>query len=459
MHKIMTDLTELDITAAGDALAAGDFSAEDLLRAYLARIEQYEAGMNCFITLLGDAALEQARASDVRRSKDERLSPLDGIPIALKDNIDQAGVPTTNGMARFRTPDRDAAVTQRLRDAGAVLIGKANMHEGALGATTNNPHHGAAQNPWRPGFTPGGSSGGSAAAVAARFCAGALGTDTMGSVRLPASYCGLAGLKATYGLISTRGVVPLSYGLDHVGPICRSARDLSLMLTVLTGHDPESTESIHPHRALRAKGVSLEGLRFAVPLDLDAAPCEAGIRENFEGHLANLQQQGAVQVDLRFANQDCTGTRRAGLLISEAEAGHALEAELLAHPDDFSDEFRNNLEYGRNAPAHRLVAAQRQILSVGLEVRKLFDEVDLLLLPTAPQAAFSQTDEVPVNQADFTQWANHAGCPALSLPCGLSPGGMPLGLQLIGQHRADGRLLAMAGLIAPLLPELPMPAL
>ena len=193
----MTDLTELDITAAGEALAAGDFSAEDLLRAYLARIEQYEAGMNCFITLLADSALGQARAADARRRTDERLSPLDGIPIALKDNIDLAGVPTTNGMVRFRTPDRDAAVTQRLRDAGAVLIGKANMHEGALGATTNNPHHGAAQNPWRPGFTPGGSSGGSAAAVSARFCAGALGTDTMGSVRLPASYCGLAGLKAT----------------------------------------------------------------------------------------------------------------------------------------------------------------------------------------------------------------------------------------------------------------------
>ena len=455
----MSDLTKLDIAGAAEALAAGDFSAEDLLQAYLARIEQYEAGMNCFITLLGEPALEQARASDARRATGERLSPLDGIPIALKDNIDLAGVPTTNGMARFRTPDRDAAVTERLRDAGAVLLGKANMHEGALGATTNNPHHGAAQNPWRRDYTPGGSSGGSAAAVAARFCAGALGTDTMGSVRLPASYCGLAGLKATHGLISTRGVVPLSYGLDHVGPICRSTRDLNLMLAVLAGHDPESTESIHPHRALRAKGVTLEGLRFAVPLNMDAAPCEAGIWENFRGHIAALEQQGAVRVDLRFPNQDCTGTRRAGLLISEAEAGHALEAELLANPEDFSAEFRKNLEYGRNAPAHRLVAAQRQLLAVGQQVRQLFDEVDLLLLPTAPQAAFAQSDEVPVNQADFTQWANHSGCPALSLPCGLSPDGMPLGLQLIGQNRADARLLAMAGLIAPLLPELPMPAL
>ena len=455
----MVDATELDITTAAAALAAGELGSEDLLRAYLARVDQYEDGLNCFITLLAEPAQAQARAADGRRAKGERLSPLDGIPIALKDNIDVAGVPTTYGMARLRTPDRDAAVTQRLRDAGAVILGKLNMHEGALGATTNNPHHGPAQNPWRPGYTPGGSSGGSAAAVAARFCAGALGTDTMGSVRLPASYCGLAGLKATYGLISTRGIVPLSYGLDHVGPICRSSRDLSLMLAVLAGHDPESTESVHPHRALRAKAVKFEDLRFAGPLDLDAVGCEAGILADFQGHVAALEQHGATQVDVRFANQDCTGTRRAGLLISEAEAGHALAAALHDYPGDFSEEFAKNLEYGRNAPAHRLVTAQRHLLATGHAVRKLFDQVDLLLLPTAPQAAFPHSDPVPVNQADFTQWANHAGCPALTLPCGLSPDGMPLGLQLIGPQRADGRLLAVAELIAPLLPELPMPAL
>ncbi|MDP6830340.1 MAG: amidase [Alphaproteobacteria bacterium] len=455
----MSDPTELDITDAASALAAGDFRAEDLLQAYLARIAQYEDDLNCFITLLAEPALTEARAADDRRARGEALSPLDGIPIALKDNIDVADVPTSNGMARLRTPARDAAVTDRLRQAGAVILGKLNMHEGALGATSNNPHHGPVHNPWRHGFTPGGSSGGSGAAVAARLCAGALGTDTMGSVRLPASYCGVAGLKATYGLISTRGVVPLSYGLDHVGPICRSSRDLSLMLALLAGHDPESTESVHPHRALRAKGMSLEGLRFAVPLDTAAAPCAAGIWEDFQGHVASLQRQGALLVDLRFANQDCTTTRRAGLLISEAEAGHALEAELSASPGDFSDEFAKNLEYGRNAPAHRLVAAQRHLQAAGHQVRKLFDDVDLLLLPTAPQAAFAHADPVPVNQADFTQWANHAGCPALTLPCGLSPDGMPLGLQLIGPQRADGRLLAMAELIAPLLPKLPPPHL
>ena len=454
----MSDPTELDITDAAAALADGGFSAEDLLGAYLARIGRYEDRLNCFITLLAEPAREQARAADIRRAKGERLSPLDGIPIALKDNIDLAGAPTTNGMAKFRMPDDDATAARRLRQAGAVIIGKANMHEGALGATTDNHHHGPSHNPWRPGHTPGGSSGGSAAAVAARLCAGALGTDTMGSVRLPAAYCGLAGLKPTYGLISTHGVVPLSYGLDHVGPICRSTRDLALLLAVLAGHDPDCTESIHPHRALRAPAVDLKGLRFAVPLNAGATRCEDGIWDDFEGHVASLRQQGAVQVDLRLANPDPTGTRLAGLLISEAEAGHALEAHLQSHPGDFSDDFRKMLDYGRKAPAHRLVAAQRHLKAMGHEVRKLFDQVDLLLLPTAGEAAFSFERPAPAGQADFTQWANHGGCPAVSLPCGLSPDGLPLGLQLIARPLADGYLLALAEAIAPLLPPLPAPS-
>lgn len=455
----MTDPTELDITDAAAALAAGAFSAEALLQAYLARIEQFEDGLNCFITLLPDDALAQARAADARRAKGEHLSPLDGIPIALKDNIDLAGVPTSNGMAKFRTPERDAAAAQRLRAAGAVILGKANMHEGALGATTDNLHHGRTHNPWRRDYTPGGSSGGSAAAVASRLCAGALGTDTMGSVRLPAAYCGVAGLKPTYGLISTRGVAPLSYGLDHVGPICRSPRDLGLMLAILAGHDPDCAESIHPHRALRAPDVTLQGLRFAVPLGADAVSCEAGVWEDFESHLAALRKQGAVQVEAHLPAPDPTGNRLAGLLISEAEAGHALETELQSRPGDFSDAFRRMLNYGRNAPAHRLVAAQRRLQATGHAFRKLFDQADLLLLPTAAQGAFPFAQAAPDNQADFTQWANHGGCPAVSLPCGLSADGMPLGLQLIGRPLADAHLLAMAAAIAPLLPALPNPSI
>ena len=356
----MTDLTKLDITDSAAGLVAGDFTAEGLLAAYLDRIDRFDGTLHAFITVLAEPAMVQARASDERRATGKTLSPLDGIPIGLKDNIDLAGVPTTNGMAKFRDPDQDAEAAHRLREAGAVIIGKLNMHEGALGATTRNLHHGICENPWRIGYTPGGSSGGSASAVAARMCAGALGSDTMGSVRLPAAYCGLSGLKPTFGLISTRGVVPLSYGLDHVGPLCRSSRDLSLMLDVLAGYDPECPESAHPHRALRSDAVNLNGLRFAVPMNNDAVPCEPGIWENFESHVAMLVDQGAVPVDLTLPETDSTGTRRAGLLISEAEAGFALETELAAHPDDFSDDFRKMLEYGRAAPAHPRAKGQHQ---------------------------------------------------------------------------------------------------
>ena len=447
----LPDLTTLDITDAAAGLAAGDFSAGGLLDAYLARIDRYENGLNCFITLLIDQARVQARAADQRRANGhDRLSTLDGIPIALKDNMDLAGVPTTNGMAKLRTPARDAAAVERLRRGGAVIMGKLNMHEGALGATTDNPHHGRTHNPWRQGYTPGGSSGGSGAAVAARLCAGALGTDTMGSVRLPAAYCGIFGLKPTFGLISTRGVVPLSYGLDHVGPLCRSTRDLRLMLDVLIEHP------------IAAPPVALEGLRFAVPISPDATPCLDGIWENFAGHAANLERHGAVRVPVSsaaLAGADATGTRLAGLLISEAEAGHALESQLRDHPEDFSDHFAKMLNYGRNAPAHRLVAAQQTLAAVKLQINELFEQTDLLLLPTTSQAAFPFETAAPPGQADFTQWANHGGCPALSLPCGLSSDGMPLGLQLMARPQADGPLLAMAEAVAPLLPKLPFPTL
>ncbi len=455
----MTDLTALDITETAAGLARGDFSAVELLEGYLARIEGFEPQINAFITLLAEPARAQAQAADDRRATGGRHSPLDGIPIALKDNIDLAGVPTTNGMAKLRLPEDDSAAAQRLRKAGAVFMGKVNMHEGALGATTDNPHHGRTHNPWRHGYTPGGSSGGSAAAVSARFCAGALGTDTMGSVRLPASYCGLAGLKPSQGLISTRGVVPLSYGLDHVGPICRSVRDLSLMLEVLAGFDPDCAESAHPHGALRETRVDLKGLRFAVPLDAKASDCAPGIWEDFETHIAALEQAGAVRLGLDFGGIDPTHARLAGLLISEAEAAHALETQLRDSPDDFSEPFARMLEYGRTAPAHRLVAAQRHLAEVRVAVLKLFDQVDLLVLPTAPQAAFPFEQSPPPGQADFTQWANHAGCPAVSLPCGLNGNGLPLGLQLMSRPKTDARLLAMAAAIRPLLPPENVPEL
>ncbi len=241
----MTDLATTSIARLSQMLDAGEVDAEALTRLLLDRAEGVGRGLNCYITLCRETALAEARAAAERTAAKRRRGKLDGIPVALKDNIDVAGVPTSNGFggAPYRIPAEDAEITRRLRAAGAVILGKLNMHEGALGATNDNPHHGRAINPHRAGHSPGGSSGGSGAAVAAGLCCAALGTDTGGSVRIPASYCGVVGLKPSYGLISTRGVVPLSYRLDHAGPLARTVADAATLLEVLAGFDPRCAES------------------------------------------------------------------------------------------------------------------------------------------------------------------------------------------------------------------------
>ncbi|MDP6344069.1 MAG: amidase [Alphaproteobacteria bacterium] len=453
----MSDLTLLGIEAAAAGLAAGEFTAEDLLTAYLARIEAREPALNCFITPMPELAVEQARASDLRRRDGRGLSPLDGLPIALKDNIHVAGVPTSNGMARYRTPGRDAEVVRRLKAAGAVLLGKLNMHEGALGGTTDNHHHGPTHNPWRQGHTPAGSSGGSGAAVAARLCIAALGTDTLGSVRLPAAYCGVGGFKATTGLVSTRGVVPLSYQLDHVGPLCRSVHDLRAVLAVLAGPDRDSPESVHPHGALEPTAGDLAGAKVAVLPNVATSAVEDGVRARFEEAVTVLHGLGARLVEVELPEFDAIRARLAGFLISEAEAAFALDDILTRRPECLSRDFWQMLQYGREAPAWRLVAAQRRVAEAGLAVRHLFEEIDFLISPTAPQTAFAFDRPAPVDQADFTQLANYGRCPAISLPCGLSADDLPVGLQIMAPPFADGRLLAVAETVEAALPAMPAP--
>jgi aspartyl-tRNA(Asn)/glutamyl-tRNA(Gln) amidotransferase subunit A len=444
----MGDATTLDVGQAAAALRQGSLSAGDLLEAYLERVGRLDAELNCFVTLDAAGARQAAAASDERRRSGHLLSPLDGIPLALKDNIDVAGLPTSNGTKLLRLAAEDAEVARRLRQAGAVLLGKLNMHEGALGGTTDNPHFGPTHNPWRQGLTPGGSSGGSAAAVAARLTAAALGSDTMGSVRLPASYCGVSGLIVTAGLISNRGVVPLGYGLDRVGPICRSVGDLQLLLAVLAGFDARSPESLAAPAgwsAAAAERHDLSGLRLGRLENFATVEQETSVRSGFAAALEVAQGLGAELIDLRLSDFDPARTRRAGLLLVEAEAAYALGEDLAAAPENFSDDFRAALRYGGEAPAWRLVKAQRAVAEAGAALRRLFAEVDMLVSPTTPQAAFSFTAAPPDNQAEFTAVANFAGCPALSLPSGLSAEGLPLGLHLMAPPWGEGQLLAAAG--------------
>jgi aspartyl-tRNA(Asn)/glutamyl-tRNA(Gln) amidotransferase subunit A len=341
----------------------------------------------------------------------------------------------------------DAEVTRRLRAAGAVIFGKLNMHEGALGGTTDNLHHGRTQNPWQLGLTPGGSSGGTGAAVAARLCAAGIGTDTLGSVRLPAAYCGVAGLKPTHRVVSARGVVPLSGRLDTVGPIARCVADLGLMFDVMAGFDPEYPGSVQrPGEATRVatEKADLTGVTCGIITNLDLVEMDADVRSTFARSIEMLEALGASIRRIDFADYDPTTARRAGLLVCEADGAAVHERAMTEWPGAFSPEFRRMLEYGRDAPRERLIKAERVIELAGFEVRRALGEVDLIVSPTTPQPAFPFDGPVPVSQADLTAIASFGGCPAVSLPCGLTRTGLPVGLQLIGRPSGERALLAAA---------------
>jgi len=439
-----------DLTEAASALRSGEITAERLLDQHLQTIELRQPQLNGFVTLDEAGARVQARASAARHHAGEPLSMLDGIPIALKDNIDVAGLPTSNGTAELRPATDDAEVTTRLRAAGAVLLGKLNMHECALGATTDNPHHGPTHNPWRAGYTPGGSSGGCGAAVAAGLVLAALGTDTLGSVRLPAAYCGIVGLKATMGLISTRGVVPLSPSLDHIGPLCRSVRDSSLLLALLAGEDIGHAGSVaappgwSPEPQARD---SLQGLRIGVLDQAWTAELAEEVTAGFARAEKVLQNLGATLVPLPLPELAPGTLQRPALLVVEAEGADALAEPLRQTPNAFSDGLKLMLAYGHDAPAERLIQAQRLMAEAGMAVRQALKQVDLIASPTAPQTAFAFTDPVPINQACLTMLANISGCPAITLPCGVAPSGLPLALQLIARPFDEAELLGAAQIL------------
>ena len=281
----MDDLRFLPITRLSDLIDRGEVDVEALTRSFLDQAHATAASLNSYVLLLAESATIEARAAASRAARKQRLGPLDGIAVALKDNVDIAGFPTSNGFGGgpHRVPNEDAEIVRRLRAAGAVILGKLNTHEGAIGALTNNPHFGRTNNPHREGHSPGGSSGGSGAAVAAGLCCTAIGTDTGGSIRIPASYCGVVGLKPSFGLISTRGIVPLSRRLDHAGPLTHTVADAALMMRVLAGFDARCIESRRgPTEFDIPSAGRLDGVTLGIIDKFAAEPVEPGIAAAFE---------------------------------------------------------------------------------------------------------------------------------------------------------------------------------
>src|SRR4051794_16164082 len=316
---LMSEFVFMSAAELSRRIGAGSLDPLDLTRAFLDRATGIGRPLNAFAKLCADSAFaDAARAADRAKSK-KRLGPLDGVPVAVKDNMDVAGVPTSNGFGGdgpWRVPQEDSELVRRLRAAGAVILGKLNMEEGALGPTSNNPHFGRVENPYHLGHTPGGSSGGSGAAVAAGLCCAAMGSDTGGSVRIPAAYCGVVGLKPSYGLISTRGVVPLSYRLDHVGPLTRTVSDAALMLSALAGFDPECPDS---RRGPSIDGLlpdagRLDGLKIGVLANFEDETQEPGVAAAFREAQAIFRRLGADVRQVRLPNYDVIKGRRAGFV-------------------------------------------------------------------------------------------------------------------------------------------------
>ncbi|MGE0311840.1 MAG: amidase [Lautropia sp.] len=443
----MDDLCFQPITRLSDAIDRGEVDVQALTHLFLDRVKARDASINSYVLLLPDAARAEARAAAARAARKQRLSAIDGIPIALKDNIDVAGVHTSNGFGGqpCSVATEDAEVVRRLRAAGAVILGKLNMHEGALGALTDNPHFGRTNNPHRDGHSPGGSSGGSGAAVAAGLCCAAIGTDTGGSVRIPASYCGVVGLKPSYGLVSTRGVVPLSRALDHVGPLTRTVADAALLLDALAGFDARCTES---RRGPSGFGIPsarrLDGLRVGIIDEFAAEPTEPAIGAAFEAAVEHFARLGSEIHQLRMPTYDMRAGRRACFVRVEVEA--AVEHGALYHrePQRFSTPMRSYLDYGAKVSATRLVEVDHIMQTAAFELARCLEQVDVVISPTTPQAAPRFDGLAPDSAGTFCGPANFSGFPAISVPMGRDPLGLPLGLQMMCALHQDARLLQIA---------------
>ncbi|HSD68967.1 MAG TPA: amidase [Woeseiaceae bacterium] len=450
VHSDVSDLTDLTLSEASLQIRARKISPAELARAYLARIAELDPRINSYVTVTGDLALEQARQLDAELDAGHWRGPLHGIPIALKDNMDTAGVRTTAASALFadRVPAADAEVYRRLKEAGAVLLGKLNMHEFAYGGTSSISHFGPVHNPWNLEHIPGGSSGGSAAAVAARLCCAALGTDTLASIRLPAAYCGIVGLKMTHGLASIRGIVPVAESLDHVGPMTRTVADSAQVLQAVAGFD-----------ALDPVSLRADIPDYASALNRNTTQLRIGIARSPYYDELDSDVESAVVAALDVL-EDLTATFHDIELPPMADFT-VLLAEAYAYHERYLSDPANHRLYDRVTLERLLAAGEFSAASYIEERRKLaiarhaiaatLSDIDIIVTPTAPglpekirnaqnPAEASGAEPSVRNTFPF----NIFGIPTISVPCGFSRSGLPIGLQISGPPLGELSVLALA---------------
>ncbi len=437
------DITGMTLKKASDLIRSKTISSVDLTQSCLKRIGKYNPELNAFITVAADEAVSAARQLDGELQRGKWRGPLHGVPIALKDNIDTAGIRTTGASELFkdRIPSEDAEVARRLKNAGAILLGKLNLHEFAYGGTSNVTYFGTMHNPWALDRVTGGSSGGPGVAVAADLCFAALGTDTAGSVRMPSSHCGIVGLKPTYGRVSNRGVIVLSWTLDHVGPMCKSVEDVSLMLNVIAGYDerePTSVDAPVPEYT-RALKLPTSKLRLGIPRTPFYDSLDSEVAKAVENANTVLKKLTASMTDVTLPPSG----NPAVIWGAEAYAYHS--PWFNEAPEKYQPGTRASLQGSADAKAWQYAQARRDVDVMRREIKKTFATVDLLITPTmkTPPALLTAPGGGAAggnNNSAFDVF----GLPSISVPCGFTASGLPIGLQITGAHWAESTVLALA---------------
>jgi aspartyl-tRNA(Asn)/glutamyl-tRNA(Gln) amidotransferase subunit A len=457
----------VNIAQAAAALRARQVSSVELTRAALERVQQLDSRLNAFITLTADAALAKACAADAELAAGRDRGPLHGIPIAVKDLFLTKGVRTTGGSKVYEqfVPEIDAAVVERLDAAGAVMVGKLNMHEMAYGITSANPHFGPVRNPWNAEHSPGGSSGGSGAAVAAGMVFAAMGSDTGGSIRIPASFCGTVGLKPTYGRVSRYGTLPLGYSLDHMGPLTRTVRDAAMVLNAIAGYDARD-----PASSRRAAGefmppdpCPIRGMRIGVPENFYFERIDPEVEAAVCAALKRAESAGAEVKAVRVPDIAALNAVARVILLAEASA---VAEPFLKQREKFGADVLALFDQGRLVPATDYIHAQRLRRKLRAEFARLWRQVDCIAMPATPTTAprIGQTtirlggddEDVRLATTRLVRGINALGLPALSIPCGVSAAGLPIGLQLVGGAFQEAAILRAGAALEMELPPCPI---
>ncbi len=435
------------IREASVLLRSGKVSPVELTRECLTRIEKLNPVLNAFITITADSAMAEALRAETEITRGEWRGPLHGIPLALKDLIDTAGVLTTAASAVFkeRIPAEDAEVTRRLKQAGAILLGKQNLHEFAYGGSSLVSYFGDVHNAWNPEHIAGGSSGGSATAVAAGMCYGAIGTDTAGSIREPASLCGVVGLKPTFGAVSTRGVIPLSQSLDHVGTIARTVEDAAIIFQAIAKETDDVMWGRGSAPPVRIEDPPAHKLRIAVPRKFFCEELDPEVASAFEQALSVL----STMSDISEINLEVPIDRT----LQKAES-YAYHCEFVRQsPELYQPETLRRIRTGEGISPEDAAQCKRELQEARKQIASVFNDVDLLITPTTPTPA-PVISELKANPDLLrprelallrnTRPMNVWGLPAISVPCGFTQSGLPIGLQIIGPHGGESEVLQLA---------------